>query len=86
MAALPATADPVVFLDVDVAPAPDLVDRLASTATSAEAVAAVARIAPDPGEGDGPYARYLRSSHRGAPATTGAVPWRHFLTTAAAAR
>lgn len=84
--ALPPSADPVVFLDVDAEPDPDLLRRFVSAFDDAAVSAVVGRIRPVGGDPRDPYVRYLASSARGPQRGGGPVHWRHFLTTAAAVR
>jgi len=86
VAVLPPSADPVVFLDVDAEPEPDLLRRFALAFEDPAVAAVVARIRPVGGDPRDPYVRYLASSARGPERGGGPVHWRHFLTTAAAVR
>ncbi len=87
MRALSGDADPLLFLDADVAPDPNLVGRLSRRLMrEPEAVAVVARVRPVGGDPTDPYVRYLSSSMRGPARTSGPVPWKFFLTTSAVRR
>ncbi len=86
IAALPPSADPVVFFDVDTEPDPDLLARFVARLADPSVAAVVARIRPAGGDPHDPYVRYLGSGARGPSGHGGPVHWRHFLTTAAAVR
>ena len=86
LAAAAPESDPIVFLDVDVEPPPDLLESFCEALQEDEALAVVARIVPASADPRNPYHRYLASSLRGPGATAGPVSWRFFLTTAAAVR
>ncbi|HEX9950880.1 MAG TPA: glycosyltransferase family A protein [Rubricoccaceae bacterium] len=81
-----AAGDVLVFLDADVAPAPDLAERFAA-ALAGGATATVARLVPAEPLAADPYGEYLRRARRGVPpeAQPGDVlPWRLFVTAACA--
>jgi hypothetical protein len=80
--------DVLVFLDADVRPPEDLVERFVSAIRTAGAVATVARLTFPGLDLAEPYGLYLARHPRGVPRLAPGAPvsWKHFVTTACAVR